>query len=101
MTEFTKRREHHLEACEIHGRVPYVDRTIDTMRKIHGRGPYVGRSIDTMRKPSIQLKRYDAGYCLDAPETIPEPGISLGFANVFLREWLCENPTKGSDSDAV
>jgi len=83
MTEFTKRREHHLEACEIHGRVPYVDRAIDAMREI--------AAIWPTRTQSLRSVRYDAGYCLDAPETIPEPGISLGFANVFLREWFCDS----------
>ena len=81
MTAFTKRREHHLEECEIHGRVPYVDRAFDAMRDIHGRCPHVDSINDTMRKPSIQLMRYDAGYCLDAPETIPAPGTSMGYGN--------------------
>ena len=84
MNEFTKRREHHIEACEIHGRVPYVDRTIDTMREMTRDGCL------SMRTPSIRLMRHDAEYCIDAPETIPEPGISLGYANVFLREWFCD-----------
>ena len=95
MTEFTKRREHHIEACEIHGRVPYVDRTIDAMREMTR-----GGRLST-RTTILLLIRHDAGYCLDAPETIPEPGISLGFANVFLREWFCENPTNGSDVDML